>query len=101
MNRRSFLQAFAATASGLLLPEPQRVYSFASELRVPSITENELFGDGSDRDLIIRAGETYYLTKDGTFASISFGDDRSTLVTRGFRLRCNGICDLSRGGSIR
>jgi len=37
MNRRSFLQAFAVTASGLFLPESKRVYSFARDLRVPSI----------------------------------------------------------------
>jgi hypothetical protein len=36
VNRRSFLTTLAATAGGILLPwEPERVYSFARELRVP------------------------------------------------------------------
>jgi hypothetical protein len=39
MNRRSFLASVVATASGLLLPEPRKVYSFARELRVPGLGE--------------------------------------------------------------
>lgn len=44
MNRRSFLGALVATASGLLIPEqePVRVYSFAKNLKVPGVEEHVL-----------------------------------------------------------
>lgn len=51
MNRRSFLQAFAATASGLLLPEPRKVYSFARELRVPGVDTITVCGPRSSAAL--------------------------------------------------
>jgi hypothetical protein len=38
MNRRSLLQAFAATASGLLLPIPERVRTY-SFLRAPTVID--------------------------------------------------------------
>lgn len=42
MNRRSFLGTLFGIGGGLVLPyEPERVYSFARELRVPGVEEFE------------------------------------------------------------
>lgn len=103
MNRRGFLQAFAATASGLLLPEPRRVYSFAQELRIPTWEdyvsggtqadfESALiaapFGDGSDGDFV---GDTLTLTRDSYYRNIT-----ARVVNVGnFRLYVAGTLDLS------
>lgn len=37
MNRRTLLTGFAATAAGLLVPEPRRVYSFIWGREMPRI----------------------------------------------------------------
>lgn len=49
MNRRSFLSGFIATASGLLVPEPVRAYSF--------LTDNPLATELRAFSFVYTAGE--------------------------------------------
>ncbi len=57
MNRRGFLAAIGATASGLVLPEPRRVYSFPSSWwlersRALTINVFHTFHSGLDRSVL-------------------------------------------------
>jgi hypothetical protein len=42
MNRRNFLGLIGATASGLVLPDPRRVYSFPSEWWLKSLEQRRV-----------------------------------------------------------
>lgn len=67
MKRRHFLALLGGGAGALVLPEPRRVYSFASDLRVPSepwtLGIDRMLGE-TDREFIDRMVASHVLGRD-------------------------------------